>query len=90
MTFLKLIDRLREYLVYNYTKLRGDIMEDNENKLQDIFQNTILPSKKYFTHHNHNVWGDNWTEKIKCYTQETKAKIYNLYKDDFTKFNYEK
>ena len=30
MTLLKLIDRLREYLVYNYTKLKGELPVKND------------------------------------------------------------
>ena len=53
---------------------------NRERQPEDI--QVAIPIIKNFLHH---------TKNRKLVTKlETKDKIYNLYKDDFTKFNYEK
>ena len=57
-------------------------LENLDKELKDIFPNSIIPNKLSFSHHT--------KEKKLKLNQELKNQIYELYRDDFVKFNYKK
>ena len=89
-TFIEIHEHLYPQYHWLFSKYFEPIdLNDLENKLQDIFPSSILPSKNSFTHHNNNVWRNN-SQPLDLYSQETSDRVYNLYRDDFDKFNYER